>query len=134
MITRRKLITAAGALAGGAAALGKLHALEEVETREPGKPLETTAAATEGKPLLDRIDPKPTEPPGQPGEDYTPVITPNKVSLPWKIVDGVKVYHLIAEEVQHEFARALKRTAGVTTAAFMAQPSRLSRVTVYAST
>jgi hypothetical protein len=108
MITRRKLITTAGAVAGGAAAFSKLQALEEVETREPEKPRETTAAATRGKPLLDRIDPKPTEPPGQPGEDYTPVITPNNVSLPWKIVDGVKVYHLIAEEVHHEFAPGLK--------------------------
>jgi len=43
-------------------------------------------------------------PPGQPGRDYTPVITPNGVALPWKIVDGVKVFHLIAEEVLHEFA------------------------------
>ena len=106
MITRRKLITTAGAVAGGAAAFNKLQALDEVETREPDKPRETTAAASQGKPLLDRIDPKPTEPPGQPGEDYTPVITPNNVSLPWKIVDGVKVYHLIAEEVHHEFAPA----------------------------
>ncbi|MEO8903214.1 MAG: multicopper oxidase domain-containing protein, partial [Polyangiaceae bacterium] len=42
--------------------------------------------------------------PGQPGRDYTPVITPNGVALPWKVVDGVKVFHLIAEEVLHEFA------------------------------
>jgi hypothetical protein len=27
--------------------------------------------------------------------------------LPWKIVDGVKVYHLVAEEVAHEFAPGL---------------------------
>jgi hypothetical protein len=43
MITRRKLITTAGAVAGGAAAFSKLQALEEVETREPEKPRETTA-------------------------------------------------------------------------------------------
>src|SRR5699024_775717 len=29
-------------------------------------------------------------------------------ALPWKIVDGVKVYHLIAEPVFHEFAPGLK--------------------------
>jgi len=44
----------------------------------------------------------------QPGRDYTPTITPNNVSLPWKIVDGAKVYHLIAEEVKHEFAPGLE--------------------------
>ncbi len=45
--------------------------------------------------------------PGLPHQDYTPVITPNGTSLPWKIVDGVKVFHLIAEEVWHEFAPGL---------------------------
>ncbi len=32
------------------------------------------------------------------------VITPNGRSLPWKMVGGVKVFHLIAEEIEHEFA------------------------------
>ena len=45
--------------------------------------------------------------PGVPGIDYTPVVTPNGVSLPWKIVDGVKVFHLVAEEVWHEFTQGL---------------------------
>jgi FtsP/CotA-like multicopper oxidase with cupredoxin domain len=43
-----------------------------------------------------------------PGKDYTPVITLNGSSLPWKIVDGVKVFHLVAEEVWHNFAPGLK--------------------------
>ncbi len=47
-------------------------------------------------------------PPGEPGKDYTPVITPNGVTLPWKVVDGVKVFHLIAEEIDHEFAPGLR--------------------------
>src|SRR5213080_3717271 len=39
---------------------------------------------------------------------YRPVITPNGSTLPWKTVDGVKVYHLIAQEVaNHEFAPGL---------------------------
>jgi FtsP/CotA-like multicopper oxidase with cupredoxin domain len=46
--------------------------------------------------------------PGQPDVDYKPVVTPNNPKLPWKIVDGVKVFHLIAEEVEHEFAPGLK--------------------------
>lgn len=49
-----------------------------------------------------------TLPPGQPGKDYQPVITPNGAALPWKVVDGVKVYHLIAQEVEHEMAPGLK--------------------------
>jgi hypothetical protein len=47
-------------------------------------------------------------PPGVSGRDYTPVVTPNGAALPWKVVDGVKVYHLIAEEVWHEFAPGLR--------------------------
>jgi FtsP/CotA-like multicopper oxidase with cupredoxin domain len=46
--------------------------------------------------------------PGVPGRDYQPTITPNGATLPWKIVDGVKVYHLIAEEVDHEFAPGMR--------------------------
>ena len=38
---------------------------------------------------------------------YRPVITPNGAALPWKIVDGTKVFHLIAESVTHEFAPGL---------------------------
>lgn len=47
-------------------------------------------------------------PPGRPGADYRPVETPNGATLPFKIVDGVKVFHLTAEEVEHEFAAGLK--------------------------
>lgn len=37
-------------------------------------------------------------------QGYVPVITPNGRSLPWRMRDGVKEFHLIAEEVEHEFA------------------------------
>jgi FtsP/CotA-like multicopper oxidase with cupredoxin domain len=50
------------------------------------------------------------QPPAEAGRDYTPVITPNGSTLPFKIVDGVKVFHLIVEEVQHEFAPGLVAT------------------------
>jgi FtsP/CotA-like multicopper oxidase with cupredoxin domain len=46
--------------------------------------------------------------PGLPKRDYTPVRVPGGTKLPWKVVDGVKVFHLIAEEVEHEFAPGLK--------------------------
>lgn len=45
--------------------------------------------------------------PGQPGRDYRPVTTPDGATLPYRIVDGAKVFHLIAEEVDHEFAPGL---------------------------
>jgi FtsP/CotA-like multicopper oxidase with cupredoxin domain len=47
-------------------------------------------------------------PPGESGKDYEPVVTPNGATLPFKIIDGVKVMHLIAEEFEHEFAPGLK--------------------------
>ena len=42
----------------------------------------------------------------QPARDYTPVVTPDGASLPWKLKNGVKEYHLIAEPVRREFAGA----------------------------
>ncbi len=47
-------------------------------------------------------------PPGQPGADYLPVEAPDLPKLPWRIVDGRKVFHLVAEEVEHEFAPGMK--------------------------
>lgn len=35
---------------------------------------------------------------------YTPVVTPNGSTLPWKMENGVKVFHLIAEVCKHEIA------------------------------
>ena len=39
--------------------------------------------------------------------EYLPVITGPVGSLPWKLVDGAKVFHLVAEVVQHTFAPGL---------------------------
>lgn len=35
---------------------------------------------------------------------YRPVITPNGRTLPYRLNNGVKEFHLIAEEIEHEFA------------------------------
>ena len=48
--------------------------------------------------------------PGQPQRDYTPVITPNGATLPFRVVDRVKVFHLTTGVIQHEFAPGLKAT------------------------
>jgi FtsP/CotA-like multicopper oxidase with cupredoxin domain len=41
------------------------------------------------------------------GGEFTPVVTPNGATLPYKLLDGVKVFHLIAEPVKHEMAPGL---------------------------
>lgn len=53
------------------------------------------------------IDMKPL-PPALPGKGYRPVVIPNGAALPFKIIDGVKVFHLIAEEVDHAFDSGLR--------------------------
>jgi FtsP/CotA-like multicopper oxidase with cupredoxin domain len=60
-------------------------------------------ASAAGKPTT-----SPKASPGQPGRDYQPVVVPNGARLPWKVVDGVKVFHMVAEEVDHELAPGLK--------------------------
>jgi FtsP/CotA-like multicopper oxidase with cupredoxin domain len=45
--------------------------------------------------------------PGRPGRDYLPITVPNGSKLPFKVVDGVKVFHLVAEEVDHEIGPGL---------------------------
>ena len=52
----------------------------------------------------------PAGPAQPPGRGYRPVVTPNGATLPYRVVDGVKVFHLIAEEVEHEFAPGLNAT------------------------
>ncbi|MCF8144001.1 MAG: copper oxidase [Deltaproteobacteria bacterium] len=45
--------------------------------------------------------------PGIPGRDYRSVFVPNGSALPFKVVDGYKVFHLVAEPVIHEVAQGL---------------------------
>ena len=47
-------------------------------------------------------------PPGQPDHDYLPVTVPNGAKLPFKLVGGAKVFHLVAEPVEHEFLPGLQ--------------------------
>jgi len=46
-------------------------------------------------------------PPGIPLKDYTPAVVPNGSTAKYKIVDGVKVFHLIAEPIEWEVAKGL---------------------------
>src|ERR1700758_2299032 len=59
-------------------------------------------------PVPQQSNPNQQFPPGEPGRDYTPVVTPNGTALPYKVIDGIKIFHLIAEAVDHEFAPGLR--------------------------
>ena len=76
-ITRRKLLLSGALLAGGAVA-------KKAKAAQPEK---APAAERPAKNL-----------------PYTPVVTPNGATLPWKMVNGVKEFHLVAEPVKREFA------------------------------
>ncbi len=49
-----------------------------------------------------------TEKPAVTEQGYLPVVTPNGRTLPYRLNDGVKEFHLIAEEIEHEFASGTK--------------------------
>ncbi len=91
MLNRRQLFGSAAAVAG-IAALNRSTALAQAA--------EKAAKPHDGKPPWMR-DPHPE--PGEPGKHYKPTVTLNGSTLPWKLVDGVKVMHLTCEEVWHEF-------------------------------
>lgn len=96
-LSRRELVISGAALASGAALLSgkRAHAAPGDERRvweqsySGSRPLAKPAA------------------PGVPGRDYVPTITPGGATLPFKVVEGVKVFHLVAEQVEHEFAPGL---------------------------
>ncbi len=95
MVTRREALTTGAAAAGTALLLARAAAAAQSEPA--GRWVKSWSA------------PYPAaEPPGEPGRDYKPVITPNGATLPFKVVNGVKVFHLTAEEVDHEFAPGLR--------------------------
>lgn len=93
-LTRREAVMAGATIAGAAVALTTRTAKAAPGDRrwEPSY----SGGSERGRP------------PGKPGRDYKPTITPGGATLPWKIVDGVKIYHLIAEEVDHDFAPDLR--------------------------
>ena len=97
--SRRKFFSNAAVVAG-AAALGA--------AARSGQAADGALSAGSEKVNLPAQSDQTDYPPGEPGKDYTPVITPNGATLPHRVIDGVKIYHLVAEEVDHEFAPGLK--------------------------
>jgi manganese oxidase len=108
-ISRRRLLGSAAALVGASFLSRSTGFAQEDQLEHPNKPGpsgQTTNPA--GGPYINtRTQPawmRPPHPvPGEPGKNYKPVVVPNGSTLPWKVVDGVKVMHLTAEEVEHEF-------------------------------
>ncbi len=88
MVTRRRLFTGLAALASAAVGKSALAALPEI----------VSSAATDTR--------APLAPPN--GRPYRPVATLNGWSLPWRMRDGVKEFHLVAEPVLREIAPGMK--------------------------
>jgi FtsP/CotA-like multicopper oxidase with cupredoxin domain len=65
------------------------------------------ATACLAAPLAGRAQTAPAKAEPLPPTGYIPVITPNNTTLEWKLIDGVKVGHLIAEPCKREFAPGL---------------------------
>ncbi len=109
MSRRQAIATGAGALVAGTSLLGGVREAR-AETTAPSE-----TPSFEQYPFGRSVDASGTrysdahwDLPGEPGRDYTPVVTPNGWTLPYRVVDGVKVFELVAEEVEHEFAPGLK--------------------------
>src|SRR6202795_1334785 len=101
MITRRKFFSNAGVVAGTVALASASRAVQGAEDLK--QPLQSSERI-KGHDQADNQD----YPPGEPGNDYTPVITPNGSALPYRVVGDTKIFHLITEEVDHQFALGLR--------------------------
>jgi manganese oxidase len=90
MTNRRTFFKAAGATFLGAAAVSRVGAasLPEAATQ--------TSAAMQ------------LPPPPLNGRPFSPIVTLNGWSLPWRMKDGVKEFHLVAEPVVREIAPGMK--------------------------
>ena len=100
-VSRRGLLAGGGLLGGAALVASRAARAAEVPGATGARP--HPAAAVGGAHASSSA-----LPPGRAHVDYRPVVVPNGAKAPWKIVDGVKVFHLVAEEVEHEMAPGLK--------------------------
>ncbi|MGB8464349.1 MAG: copper oxidase [Terrimicrobiaceae bacterium] len=91
--TRRRFVGGSAFLAGAAALPSLLRAQGAAPPASPYPFDEAKQPAWTRPPLA----------PGEPEKDYKPSITLNGSTLPFRVVDGVKVFHLICEEVDHVF-------------------------------
>ncbi|MDB6171952.1 MAG: multicopper oxidase protein [Chthoniobacteraceae bacterium] len=99
MMTRRQLFTGTAA-AAGAVALSRVPALGQELDAATERSYPNAPQSENGEPIWMRA---PHPEPGEPGKHYKPVVTLNGSTMPWKLVDGVKVIHMTCDEVWHEF-------------------------------
>ena len=92
MTNRRSFLTGAGA---GITALGASLVSRAGAASLPEAPTHTSSATA-----------APLHPTG--GRPYNPVVTLNGWTLPWRMKDGVKEFHLVAEPVVREFAPGMQ--------------------------
>ncbi|MBB3181820.1 multicopper oxidase family protein [Variovorax sp. Sphag1AA] len=90
MSNRRNFFRAAGAVALGATAVSRVGAASLPEAA-----VQSSASTV----------PPPSPPNGRP---FNPVVTLNGWSLPWRMRNGVKEFHLVCEPVVREFAPGMK--------------------------
>ena len=90
MTQRRNFFKAAGATLLGAATVSRVGAASLPE------------AVTQTSATLQAPPPPPT------GRPFNPIVTLNGWSLPWRMKDGVKEFHLLAEPVVREIAPGMK--------------------------
>ncbi|PYD88312.1 copper oxidase [Pseudomonas syringae pv. pisi] len=90
MTNRRSFLTGAGVTMLGASLVSRAGA-----AALPEAPVHTSAATA-----------APLAPPG--GRPYNPVVTLNGWTLPWRMKDGVKEFHLVAEPVVRELAPGMQ--------------------------
>ena len=82
-ITRRQMLASSAALLAGSTGMLKSQTAQSAEAH---------AARTQ----------TPLPPPK--GASYTPVVTPNGSTMPWKMVNGVKEFRIEVGMVKREFA------------------------------
>lgn len=104
--SRREMMRRSAILLGGSAAL-HAGALGAQPPQHAGHTMPAPTPAPRNTRSTSPVNGTRRPRPGRPGRDYTPVITPNGSTLPYKVVDGVKVFHLIASPVTHTFAPGL---------------------------
>ncbi|OJV10743.1 MAG: copper oxidase [Verrucomicrobia bacterium 61-8] len=97
-LSRRKFVGGT-ALAVGLASLPGILRGQNTSTSQN----EYSSSATTPGDVPPPVWTKPPLTPSVPGQDYRPTTTLNGKALPFRVVDGVKVFHLVCEEVDHIF-------------------------------
>src|SRR5262245_47383711 len=107
-LSRRQILSiGAGTLAAGVVARTESQAQSQHAIVPTGTPSRGERAYWEKSYSGGPVDVPPL-PPGHPGDPYKPVVVPNRGALPFKVVDGVKVFHLVIDEVDQAFDSGLR--------------------------